>query len=180
MVIRYVGIRRALEAALYFKEEMKRAYDGEGLTMVCRWWDFQATPGKTILLSNIAGTALSTTRLVDWLLLMLLNPLVDFHRGPDYVLPSARPEEPGFGFASRKRETEKRESRIAAQNTLWKILQRFYRGGAADLARSNYQRARYRTFHRRYRFKTIKQSRPSIFWDSTTNNSMRHAVALEF
>lgn len=52
----------------------------EGLTMVCRWWDFQATLGKTILLSDIAGTALSTTRLVDWLLLMLLNPLVDFHR----------------------------------------------------------------------------------------------------
>lgn len=71
-----------LEATLYLKKEMN------GRTMgrfddrkVCRWWDFQATLGKTILLSDIAGTALSTTRLVDWLLLMLLNPLVGFHRG---------------------------------------------------------------------------------------------------
>lgn len=113
--------------ALYFKEEMNGRTMGEGLTMVCRWWDFQATLGKTILLSDIAGTALSTTRLVDWLLLMLLKSSCRFpsrgRRGEraDYLLPSTRPEELGFR-ASRKRETKKK-SRIAVQNKLdWKFF----------------------------------------------------------
>lgn len=74
------GFPTCIGSCALLQRRNERANDGKRLTMVCCWWDFQATLGKTILLSDIAGTALSTTRLVDWLLLMLLNPLVDFHR----------------------------------------------------------------------------------------------------
>lgn len=106
----YVGFRRALEACALLQRRNERANDGGGggkrLTMVCCWWDFQATLGKTILLSDIAGTALSTTRLVDWLLLMLLNPLVDFHRDRTICF-RALDRRASFGLASRKGEVKR-------------------------------------------------------------------------
>lgn len=118
----------------------------EGLTMVCRWWDFQATLGKTILLSDIAGTALSTTRLVDWLLLMLLNPLVDFHRGRTmcFRAPDQKNQASGLPLGrGRRKKKNTRESCRSAEQIRLKILQRFYRSSDIDLTRLNYQRARH-------------------------------------
>jgi len=64
------------------------------------------TGGKTILHSDVAGTALSTTRLADWLLLllMLLNPLVDFRRVS--LRFRARVRRTGFGLATRNQGQE--------------------------------------------------------------------------
>lgn len=72
---------RAWDATFYFKKELNSGRGGHGW----RWWASNGNSGprktRKCLHSDIAGTALSTTRLVDWLLLTLLNSLLDFHLG---------------------------------------------------------------------------------------------------
>lgn len=68
---------------------------------------------RQLLHSGIAGTALSTTRLVDWLLLTLLNSLLDFHWDctlPSSVGPDGSPLRRS-GPASRKCECKERKEK---------------------------------------------------------------------
>lgn len=145
---------------------------------VCRWWDFQATLGKTILLSDIAGTALSTTRLVDWLLLMLLNPLVGFHRGRTMCFRASDQKNQASGLPLGSGRQKK--NRIAVQSTRLKILQRFYRG-TLSIEILTCVIPPVRTFRRRYRFRM--QLKNLDLFESPVSRDNRHCswiVILQF
>jgi hypothetical protein len=133
-----LGVHSAVEAAIYFQgrdtngrgERTRWCLGGRRERSSTRWYAADEIFGrhreKTILHSDVADTALSTTRLVDWLLLllMLLNPLVDFRWVS--LRFRARVRRAGFGLATRNqgqgggggggRGTGKQEEIVSCRN----------------------------------------------------------------